>query len=124
MFGIFLGACYGGFCRLLNNMGRRFKLVERQSFLAHVIGMALGVVGVTTLVGEEGFCDCFQPSKSNDHSHHMDFVSNVLSLTCSLAHRFFSEMLTWRSIHATDGQDCTPVEIIRCFKDLPVVGYD
>jgi hypothetical protein len=56
MFGIFLGACYGGFCRLLNNLGRRFKLVERQSFLAHVIGMALGVVGVTTLIGEGGSC--------------------------------------------------------------------
>lgn len=54
MFGVFLGACYGGFCRLLNNLGRRFKLVERQSFLAHVIGMALGVVGATTLVGEDG----------------------------------------------------------------------
>jgi NhaP-type Na+/H+ or K+/H+ antiporter len=51
LFGIFLGACYGFFCRLLNILGRRFKLVERQSFLAHVFGMALGVVGAVTLVG-------------------------------------------------------------------------
>lgn len=54
LLGIAMGAAYGFCCRLLNNLGRRYKLVERQSFLAHVFGMALGVVGTVTLVGESG----------------------------------------------------------------------
>ena len=47
-----MGAAYGFGCRLLNVLGRRYKLVERESFLAHVFGMSLGVLGTVTLVGE------------------------------------------------------------------------
>ncbi|GAQ83708.1 sodium hydrogen exchanger [Klebsormidium nitens] len=54
LLGIVMGACYGGFCRLLHTWGRRYKLEEQDSFLAHVIGMALGVLGLVTLVGAEG----------------------------------------------------------------------